>query len=70
MMPLSENTFEALAKLLIAAPCHSERSEESRISKTLRSFTSFRMTKRRVLQEALLANAIDDSLAKQELCLQ
>jgi hypothetical protein len=47
-------TYELLAKLLIAAPCHSERSEESRIYKSVRSFTSFRMTKRRVLQVALM----------------
>ncbi len=32
--------------------CHSERSEESQGSKMLRSFTSFRMTKTAILQEA------------------
>jgi hypothetical protein len=58
MMPLSENTFEPLAKVLIDNHCHSERSEESRIFRGLRSFTPFRMTEKRLLQEALLANAI------------
>jgi hypothetical protein len=37
---------EALAKLLVTLACHSERSEESRISNRLRSFASLRMTKR------------------------
>jgi hypothetical protein len=36
---------EALAKLPFDHNCHSERSEESRIFKRLRSFTSFRMKK-------------------------
>jgi hypothetical protein len=49
---------DALAKLSIDNNCHSERSEESRIFKRLRSFTSFRMTKKPVLQEAFLAIAI------------
>jgi hypothetical protein len=44
---------EALAKLPIDNHCHSERSEESRISRGLRSFTPFRMTEKRLLQEAL-----------------
>jgi hypothetical protein len=39
-------TYEALAKLPIDNNCHSERSEESRIFKRLRSFTSFRMTEK------------------------
>jgi hypothetical protein len=55
----AEITFEALAKLATGNNCHSERSEESRISIELRSFTPFRMTEKRVLQEALLAVAID-----------
>jgi hypothetical protein len=58
MITLSEKTFEPLAKLPINNDCHSERSEESRIFRCLRSFTSFRMTKEPVLQEALLAFAI------------
>jgi hypothetical protein len=33
--------------------CHSGRSEESRIFKELRSFTSFRMTEKEVLQQLL-----------------
>jgi hypothetical protein len=47
-----ETVIEPLAKLPIDNHCHSERSEESRISKGLRSFTSFRMTEKRLLQEA------------------
>jgi hypothetical protein len=43
---------EPLAKLATGNNCHSERSEESRISIGLRSFTPFRMTEKRVLQEA------------------
>jgi hypothetical protein len=38
--------FEALAKLPVPNACHSERSKESRFFKVLRSFTSFRMTKK------------------------
>jgi hypothetical protein len=38
-------SVETLAKFHKEGPCHSERSEESRILKSLRSFTSFRMTK-------------------------
>jgi hypothetical protein len=49
---------EALAKLPIDNNCHSERSEESHIFKRLRSFTSFRMTEKPILQAALLAIAI------------
>jgi hypothetical protein len=37
--------------LTIILKCHSEGSEESRFFKDLRSFTSFRMTKERVLQQ-------------------
>jgi hypothetical protein len=44
--PKKNYTFEALAKLPIDNNCHSERSEESRIFRRLRSFTSFRMTKK------------------------
>jgi hypothetical protein len=47
----NEITFEPLAKFTFAPNCHSERSEESSILKVLRSFTSFRMTKKRVLQD-------------------
>jgi hypothetical protein len=47
-----EQSNEALAKLLIAALCHSERNEKYRVYERLRSLTSFRMTKQRVLQEA------------------
>jgi hypothetical protein len=43
---------EPLAKLPIDNHCHSERSEESRIFKWLISFTPFRMTEKRLLQEA------------------
>ena len=43
---------EALAKLPIDNNCHSERSEESRIFRRLRSLTSFRMTEKPVLVEA------------------
>ena len=43
--------YEPLAKFTFAQNCHSERSEESRIYKGLRSFTSFRMTKPTLLQE-------------------
>jgi hypothetical protein len=50
----SPMTIEVLAKLPIDNNCHSERSEESRIFKRLRSFTSSRMTEKPVLQEALL----------------
>jgi hypothetical protein len=40
-------THEAIAKSQFHQDCHSERSEESRIFKELRSFTSFRMTEKR-----------------------
>jgi hypothetical protein len=43
---------EPLAKLPIDNHGHSERSEESRIFRGLRSFTPFRMTEKRLLQEA------------------
>jgi hypothetical protein len=56
----NEITFEPLAKLPIDKLCHSERSEESRIFRALRSFTPFRMTEKQLLQEALLAIAISD----------
>ena len=46
-------TGEALAKFLIDNNCHSERSEESRFFGRLRSFTSFRMTEKPVLQQGL-----------------
>ena len=46
--------IEALVKLPIYNNCHSERSEKSHIFKRLRSCTSFRMTEKPVLQEALL----------------
>jgi hypothetical protein len=45
-------TKEALAKIPFDNTCHSERSEESRIFKKLRSFTQFRMTEKPILQEA------------------
>jgi hypothetical protein len=48
----NEKTIEPLAKLPINNHCHSERSEESCISSWLRSFTPFRMTEKRLLQEA------------------
>jgi hypothetical protein len=47
-------TAEPLVKLPMHNSCHSERSEESRFLKKLRSFTSFRMTEKPILQEALL----------------
>ena len=46
--------YEGLAKLPSKNNCHSERSEESRIFKSLRSFTMFRMTEKLFLQEALM----------------
>jgi hypothetical protein len=46
-------TLEALAKIPMHNSCHSEGSEESRIFKRLRAFTSFRMTEKPILQEAL-----------------
>jgi hypothetical protein len=58
MVPVTEKTFEALAKLPIDNHGLSERSEEYRIFRRLRSFTPFRMTEKRLLQEALLAIAI------------
>jgi hypothetical protein len=36
--------LKAVSKPILEVKCHSERSEESRISNKLRSFTSFRMT--------------------------
>ena len=45
-------TFKPLAKLPIDNHCHSERSEESHIFRVRRSFTPFRMTEKRFLQEA------------------
>jgi len=47
-----QKTEEALAKLPVPNACHSERSEESSVFKVLISFTSFRMTKKLILQEA------------------
>jgi hypothetical protein len=52
--------FEPLAKLPIDNHCHSERSEESRIFRGLRSFTPFRMTEKRLLQEARLPKVFSD----------
>jgi hypothetical protein len=43
---------ETLAKLPMGNHCHSERSKESRIFMGLRSSTLFRMTEKRLLQEA------------------
>jgi hypothetical protein len=43
-------TLEALEKSTIGWNGHSERSDESRISQRLRSFTSFRMTNKMLLQ--------------------
>jgi hypothetical protein len=37
--------WKTLEKFTPMKACHSERSEESRVFKWLRSFTSFRMTK-------------------------
>ncbi len=48
---INSHSKEPLAKSTFARNCHSERSEESRIYKGLRSFTSFRMTKPTLLQE-------------------
>jgi len=42
--------LEAVSKPQFAPNCHSERSEESRIFETLRSFTAFRMTEKEVLK--------------------
>jgi hypothetical protein len=38
--------IEDISKPILAGKCHSERSEESRLSNKLRSFTSFRMTEK------------------------
>jgi len=59
-MVISEKTLEAPAKVRKNSVCHAKRSEESRISKWLRPFASLRMTKKPILQEALLAIAIND----------
>jgi len=42
---------EALAKVSKNHVCHSDRSEESRISRWLRPFASLRVTKKSILQE-------------------
>ncbi len=47
-------SIEALAKLLIDHNCHSERSEESRIFRRLRSLRFFQNDRKTVLQEAQL----------------
>jgi hypothetical protein len=43
--------MKILAKFPVVQPGHSERSEESRIASRLRSFISFRMTRKFLWQE-------------------
>jgi hypothetical protein len=48
-------SLQANATLQTSSPCHSERSEESRLFNKLRSFTSFRMTRKRGFAMGLLS---------------
>jgi hypothetical protein len=52
MKGLRESLMQKSPLTTIVIHCHSERSEESRIFRGLRSFTPFRMTEKRLLQEA------------------
>jgi hypothetical protein len=49
-VPQLEKCLQAISKPAYCLACHSERSEESTNFNELRSFTSFRMTKKSVLK--------------------
>jgi hypothetical protein len=52
-MPSSIFSFDGLAKLPVGQLGHAERRKEFPVSIRLRSFTSFTMTERLLLQESL-----------------